>query len=371
MATFGFLASTLPACLAALAVLGWWRSAARSRTLAARTRAAEAAAASELQARTDLQQTMRELEEAASRDRLTGAWNRRHFEEVAAAEMSLARRRRLPLALIIVDLDHFKRINDTFGHPAGDAVLAGTVTALRPVLRASDVLVRWGGEEFLVLAPATNLEGALRLGERLRAALAATAFPGAEPITLSAGVAEYLHDEDVGAWVARADRALFRAKAGGRDQVAASPGTTAQAEPNLLELVWEEAYASGHRLIDAQHILLFELSNALFAALLEGRSQAEVEGRLDALIHHTDKHFRDEESLLQRADYPDLPEHHRIHAGLLATAHDLQQDLREGQVDFGRLVVFLVNDVVKGHLITEDRHYFAHLNEKLGPASQA
>lgn len=371
MAIPGFLVSTLPSALAVLAVLGWWRSAARGRTLAARAETAEAKATSALQAKADLQRTLGELEVAASRDRLTGAWNRRHFEEVAAAKMSLARRRRAPLSLLLLDLDHFKRINDRFGHPAGDAVLVGAVATFRSVLRASDVLVRWGGEEFLVLAPATTLEGALRLGERLRAALAATAFPTAEPITLSGGVAEYLHDEDAGAWVARADRALYQAKAGGRNQVAASPGTIAQAEPNLLELIWEDAYASGHRLIDAQHILLFELSNALFAALLEGRPQAEVEGRLDALIHHTGKHFHDEESLLQRADYPDLQEHRGIHAELLATARTLQQDLREGRVDFGRLVAFLVNDVVKGHLLGEDRHYFAHLNTTLGPGSQA
>lgn len=345
------LASPLGPALAAAASLGWWRSAVRVRNL-------EAALA--------------RMEEAASHDRLTGAWNRRHFETVVAAETSLARRRRAPLSLILLDLDHFKRINDVYGHPAGDTVLAGAVAAFRPVLRASDVLVRWGGEEFMVLSPATSLEGALRLAERLRIALEAAVFPAAEPVTLSAGVADYMEGESVEAWVGRADKALYQAKAGGRNQVAASPERTASAASpgsSLLELVWEDAYGSGHRLIDEQHILLFDLSNALFSALLEGRPAPEIEGRLDALLVHAEKHFRDEERLLERAGYPDLPEHRRIHAGLVATARHLQDDLKAGLVDFGKLVTYLATDLVKGHLLTEDRNYFGHLMKVEGPGS--
>ena len=360
-----FLASTLGPALAAAAGLGWWRASARAKAL-------EGSLASEIQARTALQRALADMEEAASHDRLTGAWNRRYFDEMVAAETSLARRRRAPLSLILLDLDHFKRINDAYGHPAGDTVLAGAVAAFRPVLRASDALVRWGGEEFMVLSPATSLEGALRLAERLRAALEATAFPAARPVTLSAGVAEYKEDESVAAWVERADKALYQAKALGRNQVAASPGRAdgaATPGSSLLELVWEEAYGSGHRLIDEQHILLFDLSNALFSALMEGRPAPDIEERLDALLVHAEKHFRDEERLLERAGYPNLPEHRGIHAGLVATARHLQEDLKAGQVDFGKLVSYLATDLVKGHLLTEDRNYFSHLVKVQGPAS--
>ncbi|MCM2250555.1 MAG: diguanylate cyclase [Geothrix sp.] len=359
------LASVLGPALAAAAGLGWWRASARAKAL-------EGSLALEVQTRDALQRALAEMEEAASHDRLTGAWNRRYFDEMVAAETSLARRRRAPLCLILLDLDHFKRINDAYGHPAGDTVLAGAVAAFRPVLRASDALVRWGGEEFMVLSPATSLEGALRLAERLRAALAATAFPAARPVTLSAGVAEYKEDESVAAWVDRADKALYQAKALGRNQVAASPGRAdgaATPGSSLLELVWEEAYGSGHRLIDEQHILLFDLSNALFSALMEGRPAPDIEERLDALLIHAEKHFRDEERLLERAGYPNLTEHRGIHAGLVATARHLQEDLKAGRVDFGKLVTYLATDLVKGHLLTEDRNYFSHLVKVQGPAS--
>jgi diguanylate cyclase (GGDEF)-like protein/hemerythrin-like metal-binding protein len=357
--------SILSGGVAGVALLGWWHATTRGRTLAHKAEA--------LSREIDrLRQELLRLEEVASHDRLTGAWNRRRLDEAVAAEMSLAQRRRAPLSLILLDLDHFKRINDTYGHTVGDAVLVGAVAAFRPVLRPSDALVRWGGEEFLVLTPITSLEGASHIAERLRAAMAATEFPGAESVTLSAGVAEYANDESLEAWVERADQALYRAKAAGRNQVVCSPerpSTGAFQGSNLLELVWEEAYRSGHRTIDEQHILLFDLSNALFSAALGGRPAAVVEERLETLLTHAERHFRDEERLLEQVGYPGLAEHRRIHAGLLATARNLQQELKAGQVDFGRLVSYLATDLVKGHLLTEDQNYFSLLVTPGGAAS--
>lgn len=345
------------ACLCLLSALGWWRAALRARALA---RMGASLSAEVARLREDLQR----LEESASHDRLTGAWNRRRFNETAAAEMSLARRRRAPLSLILLDLDHFKRINDTYGHPAGDTVLVGAVAAFRQVLRASDALVRWGGEEFLVLAPVTGLDGALNLADRLREALEATPFPRAASVTLSAGVAEFLEGESLEAWVDRADQALYQAKAAGRNQVHANQDRGVRhpsAGPNLLELVWEEGYGSGHRLIDEQHILLFDLSNALLTALLEAPAPRVVEDRFETLLFHTEKHFHDEEALLRGIAFAGLSEHQAEHARLLATARRLQAELVAGTGDFGRLITFLVTDLVKGHLLTEDRNYFQHL----------
>ena len=359
--------SYLPAGVAAVTSLGWWREVLRNRSWAVQAR--------DLSEEVHhLQEDLARLEEMASHDRLTGALNRRRFDELVAGEMGLARRRRVPLSLIILDLDHFKRINDTYGHAAGDTVLSGTAEAFRPVLRASDSLVRWGGEEFLVLAPATDLEGAARLGDRLREALAATVFPAAEPLTLSAGVAEFLANESLETWVARADAALYRAKNEGRNRVIADQRRSSgslPAGPGLLELVWEEGYGSGHRLIDEQHILLFDLSNALFSAMLEKQPMTVVDARLDTLLRHAERHFHDEEILLRKAGYPDLDQHRSEHARILAGARRLQADLKAGQLEFGPLVTFLATDLVKGHLLTEDQHYFAHLTASLGRESKA
>ena len=358
--------SILLAGIAVIAGSGWLHAVVRSRAMARKS--------AELSREIDrLRQDLQELEDAASHDRLTGAWNRRRFEEALAAEMSLASRRRAPMSLTILDLDHFKRINDTYGHPAGDAVLVGAAATFRSVLRTSDALVRWGGDEFIILSPATGLEGAVNLAERLRAALLAAAFPPANGITLSAGVTEYREGESITALMDRADKALYQAKASGRNRVVGDPDSSDRASlppPNLLELVWEEAYSSGHHLIDEQHILLFNQSNALFTALLEGRPSQEVEVLLEALLIHAEAHFRDEEGLLRKANYPDLKLHQSIHVELLAKARHLQMDLKAGQADFGRMVGFLANDLVKQHLLTEDRNYFRHLVESELSTSQ-
>lgn len=319
-----------------------------------------------------LQRAMEQLEEVASTDRLTGAWNRRRFEEAALPEIALAHRRREPLSLLMFDLDHFKRVNDTYGHGTGDAVLAATAETVRHQLRASDSLVRWGGEEFLVMAPATRLDGALGLAEKLRKAIAAIPFPGVGQVTMSLGVAEYLRGESLAAWIERADQALYQAKARGRNCVAASeslagPEEDLPSERSLLEVIWEESYESGHTLIDAQHQRLFRLASALMAVLTEHRPVAEVALRLETLLAHTAQHFHDEEALLREAHYPDVADHAATHALLLGKARKLQEEVQAGQLDFGRLVTFLALDLVRGHLLTEDRNYFAHLVSATGP----
>ncbi len=319
-----------------------------------------------------LQRALDQLEQAASTDRLTGAWNRRRFEEAVLPELALAQRRRDPLCLLMFDLDHFKRVNDTFGHGAGDVVLAGTAQAVRRQLRVSDALIRWGGEEFLVMAPATRLEGALGLAEKLRAAMEAIDFPAVGRVTMSLGVSEYASGESLEAWIERTDQALYRAKEEGRNRVVAAPapdlpGLEPPAERSLLEVIWEDAYASGHVLIDAQHRRLFQLASGLLSVVTEKRPLAEVSLRLETLLAHTAQHFHDEEVLLREARYPDLGAHARVHADLLARARQLQSEVQAGALDFGRLVSFLALDLVQGHLLTEDRAHFPHLLTLSGP----
>lgn len=319
-----------------------------------------------------LQRALVQLEQTASTDRLTGAWNRRRFEEAVHSEIALAHRRRDPLSLLMIDMDHFKRINDTFGHGAGDIVLAGMVQAVRLCLRASDALVRWGGEEFLVMAPATHLKGAMDLAEKLRATVAAIDFPGVGTVTMSLGVSEYALEEELEEWIDRTDKALYRAKSEGRNRVvAASPsnrsGIESSSERSLLEVTWEDTYASGVALIDAQHQRLFRLASALMSVLTEKRPLPEVSLRLESLLAHTAQHFHDEEALLREAHFPGHAEHADIHANLLNRARMLQTDVQMGRLDFGKLVTFLTLDLVKGHILSEDRNYFSHMTATSEP----
>ncbi len=167
---------------------------------------------------------LRRLYESSTRDALTGAYNRLHFDERLRAEVAFAARHNTEASLVLLDIDHFKRVNDTFGHPAGDVVLKELVTLAQRSLRAEDVFARFGGEEFGVILRGINLRGAARLGERLRLALeTANIVADGKPIqvTLSAGCASMTccatpSPEEI---VRVADRRLYLAKQGGRNRV--------------------------------------------------------------------------------------------------------------------------------------------------------
>ncbi|SNY56649.1 PAS domain S-box-containing protein/diguanylate cyclase (GGDEF) domain-containing protein [Arsukibacterium tuosuense] len=156
----------------------------------------------------------------AEQDYLTGAFNRKGFDDRLEMVCTTARRYRRPLALIFLDVDHFKRINDTFGHGIGDDVLRALVKALLNEVRDSDIVSRWGGEEFAVLAPETTMSEALDLAERLRLALSKHQFDIVGQITASFAVGEFDHQETGNDFMRRVDAALYDAKAGGRNRVA-------------------------------------------------------------------------------------------------------------------------------------------------------
>lgn len=169
-----------------------------------------------------LQAALRELAALARTDALTGLWNRRHFDERLDIEVERSRQHRLPLSLVLLDLDHFKSINDRLGHAVGDQVLIATAERLRTVLRRSDVAARWGGEEFALLVSG-NLAEAVEMAESVRRRMAETPFEGVGPVTLSAGVAQFLWEDPVTVWFERADRSLYQAKSAGRNRSVADP----------------------------------------------------------------------------------------------------------------------------------------------------
>jgi diguanylate cyclase (GGDEF)-like protein len=159
-------------------------------------------------------------------DGLTGVMNRRAITDLAARELARARRGETPVAFMLLDVDHFKRINDTHGHPAGDAVLAQLVQRLRDAMRDYDTIGRWGGEEFLLVLPGLSLahQEGRRRAENLRRCVAGQPFDIGTgtplAVTCSAGVVAVPAGagETLEAVIARADAALYDAKRGGRDR---------------------------------------------------------------------------------------------------------------------------------------------------------
>jgi diguanylate cyclase (GGDEF)-like protein len=157
-----------------------------------------------------------QLRESSERDALTQLLNRRAMAERVRAAWRSQRRRGTPLAFVMLDIDHFKRVNDEQGHAAGDAVLQRLAQLLREQLRGEDLVARMGGEEFLLVLPDTDAEAATRLAERLREATQAARLG----VTLSLGLTlADAEDRDEEAALRRADAALYRAKALGRDRL--------------------------------------------------------------------------------------------------------------------------------------------------------
>lgn len=163
-----------------------------------------------------------ELTKFAFTDQLTGAFNRRHFEEISSLEVERSKRYKQKISLLLMDIDHFKMVNDNYGHSVGDKVLIELVRLLQRNIRSSDVLVRWGGEEFLIMAPGLSLEEAGQFAEKIREVTENQCFLDARDLTLSIGVAEFGDSESLDHCIKRADTALYEAKATGRNKVVSS-----------------------------------------------------------------------------------------------------------------------------------------------------
>jgi len=322
------------------------------------------------QSNQELQKTLVELDRLASTDKLTGAWNRRRLEEAVINEMDRLKRYDHPLSMLMIDIDFFKKVNDEHGHAVGDQVLAVLATEIQSNCRATDSLTRWGGEEFVVLIPNTTLSSSTVLAERLLERIAATDFPVVKHITVSIGVAESMPGEPWEKWFKRADNALYRAKAHGRNQVQIAPETPQRAGvgenvlASFVQLPWHLAYECGHALIDSQHRVLFGHANNLLSAILSGRPADEVGSVIDDLIRDVVQHFEDEESIITAAGFPGAAEHAAIHRQLVDRAVTLVDSFHAGTLTIGELFQYLANDVVAKHMLGVDREYFPYLKAR-------
>jgi diguanylate cyclase (GGDEF)-like protein/hemerythrin-like metal-binding protein len=313
-----------------------------------------------------------QLEEAYQRsitDPLTGVWNRNQFNEFVRVEVPRSERYEQPACLLVLDIDHFKQVNDNFGHGIGDQVLQQFAGLVKDQIRMVDSLFRWGGEEFVILLPNTSLTAARFIAERIRRVVSEADFKPVPQVTVSIGAAELERGESPEDWFDRADQAIYRAKSQGRNQVVcatADPsrliGSSDDEDPVLLP--WKSSYESGHPLIDEQHKELFRLGNQLITASLNQDTRREEFLQLaDDLIAHVAHHFSDEEALLAEIGYEDLEQHHRAHNGLLSRARKLRDQAERGTATTRDVIHFLANNVVKQHMLKADMAFFSKLSE--------
>jgi diguanylate cyclase (GGDEF)-like protein/hemerythrin-like metal-binding protein len=312
-----------------------------------------------------LRQRVLELEKISVSDRLTGVWNRAYFDRIIAVEMARSLRYHQPASLIFFDIDHFKQVNDTLGHAAGDAVLCELVNVVNANIRVSDMLFRWGGEEFVILATSTPYRAANTLAEALRRTIAGHTIAGVGQVTVSLGVAECVPDESAACWFKRADAALYAAKNSGRNRVvmdaqgSSDLWTSIPENSVALHLHWHESYNCGQPTIDAEHRKLFKLANILIGAAFTRREKPQAFAQaLENLLAHTVKHFADEEALLAQYHYAELALHSQAHERLIGRALQLRDNAFAKGVTVGELVDFLADEVVAQHMLKMDRKFY-------------
>lgn len=319
----------------------------------------------------EIDQLQEQLREQANHDPLTGLYNRRYLDNTLERELARCKREGLPLALIMIDIDHFKRVNDTYGHQAGDEVLKTLGAMLSTMARAEDVACRYGGEEFLMLLPKMPPGSAMERAEKLRASFAAVTVPFGEfrlQTSLSIGIAIYPgHGKSADLLIQCADRAMYRAKHEGRNRVAVeatdeeAQSAAENVEGAFVKLIWKAQFESGNRVIDSQHRALFAAANELLSATLAGRSTAEVGTMIDTLMRDVVQHFQDEEAILGTAAYVGTAEHAALHRELVAQAATLVEHYRAGAIGLGELFEFLAHDLIARHMLNADRQFFPFL----------
>lgn len=306
-----------------------------------------------------LRKSLEEVNRLANHDGLTGLMNRRHLETRIQLEIERAERYGLRLSMIMFDLDHFKIVNDSFGHEEGDRVLQRTGEIATHLVRSSDLVGRWGGEEFIVLLPQTDLDGAMVSAEKLRHAMNDD-LGRVHMVTGSFGVAEWLPEETFATFYGRVDEALYCAKNTGRNRVAASMDASLRPRP-VAHIDWKHEWDSGDPLIDRQHRGLLVLANEIISLSLSNIEREPALSLLDQLLQEIQEHFDYEESVLERIRFIGLEAHRTAHRLLLQRSTELKAQVLRGEAQTVSVFIFVLEEVVIGHIIQEDSAYFKML----------
>lgn len=291
------------------------------------------------------------LYEKAIKDGLTGAYNRTYFIENLKRIIAEHNRTNLPFSLILMDIDNFKLINDEFGHLKGDSVLVQTAELLRNTLRTTDIICRWGGEEFCIILPNTDREAAIEVANKIQRKYQSQ-------VTASFGVTAFESGEDEETLFKRLDNSLYLAKLTGKNKVVSNEELVLSSENAQMVIEWGPFFRSGNAQIDLEHRLMIQLSNTIIEKCFMEDSVEETIELFNQLIEDTVKHFESEEAILAEVAYMDLEEHKRIHKTLVDKTLLMQEGLISGTLSPTDVAKYLIQDVVIGHIIKNDFDYY-------------
>lgn len=307
------------------------------------------------------------LAKTAVTDALTQIYNRHHFYQTMEDAIHDAELKERTLTLVLLDIDFFKRVNDTFGHPVGDKVLVHIASVVKDHIRTSDVAFRLGGEEFAIFLPDATQSVGVQVAKRILRTMNEVPIEDVGYVTASFGVASREVGESLTRWYARTDGALYRAKHSGRNCVKTAQATDKVGD-TMEALSWKSAWASGHDEIDKQHRELVQIANRLLSAQGEG-SRDDVIAHLTDLIEHLADHFQFEESVLTKVRYPKTEDHRKLHRRLMEKLATLKSRYLRDTIPKHAFQRFLRDDLIVGHLIEQDALFFPLLTKQKAPSN--
>jgi diguanylate cyclase (GGDEF)-like protein/hemerythrin-like metal-binding protein len=332
------------------------------------------------------------IHQLAFYDALTMLPNRRLLNDRLDQALALSKRTSRYEALMFLDLDNFKPLNDSHGHRVGDLLLVEVGERISKCVRSVDTVARFGGDEFVALlneldtdaAEACNQAGVV--AEKIRAALSQpyrlkpdeghTQGAVEHRCTASIGVIVFNWRASAEELLKCADMAMYESKNAGRDVVVlklhgSSEAVTAQPDQAIMRLIWQSSYCCGEPTLDQAHRRLFALSNTLIeAALSKDEDRPQFDAALEALLAHVGEHFAEEEAILAQHHYAGLEAHARAHRMLIGKAVELREKASQGSIDVGDLVNFLVTDVIAQHMLKVDRLFFPLFKLKVSASSE-
>ena len=298
------------------------------------------------------------LKEIATHDLMTGCLTRRAGTKIMETTMKNAERNKKPVSMLLLDIDHFKSVNDNWGHLVGDKVLKRVAKIVQNEVREQDRVIRTGGEEFVVLLPNTDAENALLIAERLRVAIEEFSHPSVGRVTASFGVAEKRKEENRFTWYKRVDDALYHAKETGRNRVFNAEDLDKALPVATVQIEWKSEWECGNQEIDKQHRELVRFGNELIFDVFSDEAKEKIQPRLDEFLDHVIYHFNSEEEILNSSKFVGAKEHSEAHKLIIADALRMKEAYLSGKLKPSAFFSFIFDDFIVGHMIKEDAKYF-------------
>lgn len=292
----------------------------------------------------------------AIKDNLTGLYNRMYFDKELEKEVDRATRYGTSTSLVMYDLDKFKIVNDVYGHDMGDEVLKRVSGIVDANIRKSDIHARWGGEEFVILMPNTDVSGAATLAEKIRKIIEKDVHSTIGMITASFGVGEKVENETITEWFRRVDSALLEAKRKGRNRVVFSPEVFHTKSSGPIK--WKDEYSSGNLLIDEEHKNIFAKMVSIYR-ISEAESDRNIEVEaVKQFIQEIKYHFSDEEDIMKKIKYEGVENHISSHKKIINQLDYLCTRLISGDIKLSTILSFIMYDIIMNHILAEDKKYY-------------